>query len=420
MKISPPFACALLEPSVGAGPCEIIDAAFSFTPEVAGADGAGVFLGLGGVLWRWGTEEAAGQAFLDVLEKRGLVCRVGVAGRAFLARLAARQEKPLLVIAAGKERGFLEDLPLARLQLSEVLEGRLSALGLRRVGDFLRLSASQVGLRLGKEGLRLWRLCQGQEDEPLRPLGVPEELCEELEPEEPLERLEQLQAALELLWGRLASRQALAGRWLEELALELAGEQQQVHRKITLRRPLWRIGKRELRGLLEGLEFSVPVERLVLRAEPCPPQAGQAELFDARGAGLPPPVRLPAAENIWQAQPIDSYLPGEFRLVPYLKWVSAAAACSALLPGLWRALRPPAPVKVECRAGRPVKLEASGKVCPSGRVMEACGPWRLESRWWSPDAFSRDYYQVELGGGHLCRLYLDRLRGLWFVDGLAG
>ena len=53
-----------------------------------------------------------------------------------------------------------------------------------------------------------------------------------------------------------------------------------------------------------------------------------------------------------------------------------------------------------------------------GRVRVASGPWGLEEDWWSPDRLERDYWDVELSGGGLYRIYRDRGSGDWFVDGI--
>jgi hypothetical protein len=48
----------------------------------------------------------------------------------------------------------------------------------------------------------------------------------------------------------------------------------------------------------------------------------------------------------------------------------------------------------------------------------ASGPWRLESDWWEEDPARRDYWDVELAGGGLYRIFRDRDSGEWFADGM--
>ena len=52
-----------------------------------------------------------------------------------------------------------------------------------------------------------------------------------------------------------------------------------------------------------------------------------------------------------------------------------------------------------------------------GRVRISSGPWRLEDSWWSDESAARDYWDVELEGGGLYRIYLEPKTGKWFADG---
>jgi hypothetical protein len=54
----------------------------------------------------------------------------------------------------------------------------------------------------------------------------------------------------------------------------------------------------------------------------------------------------------------------------------------------------------------------------SGTVRVAAGPWNLEEGWWSAAPASRDYWDVELSGGGLYRVYRDRARDKWYADGM--
>ena len=53
-----------------------------------------------------------------------------------------------------------------------------------------------------------------------------------------------------------------------------------------------------------------------------------------------------------------------------------------------------------------------------GLVRVAAGPWTLEDGWWSKQPIERDYWDVELSGGGLFRIYRDRKSGEWFADGM--
>jgi hypothetical protein len=53
-----------------------------------------------------------------------------------------------------------------------------------------------------------------------------------------------------------------------------------------------------------------------------------------------------------------------------------------------------------------------------GLVRVAAGPWSLEEGWWSAEPVERDYWDVELSGGGLYRIFRARTTGEWFADGM--
>jgi protein ImuB len=53
-----------------------------------------------------------------------------------------------------------------------------------------------------------------------------------------------------------------------------------------------------------------------------------------------------------------------------------------------------------------------------GPVKVASGPWGLEEGWWTEDPVGREYWDVELAGGGIYRIYRDRASGEWFADGI--
>ena len=53
-----------------------------------------------------------------------------------------------------------------------------------------------------------------------------------------------------------------------------------------------------------------------------------------------------------------------------------------------------------------------------GLIRVAAGPWSLEDGWWNERPVERDYWDIELSGGRLYRIYRDRQTGDWFADGM--
>src|SRR5690606_26083724 len=145
-----------------------------------------------------------------------------------IARIAAVRGEGIEVVLRGGERAFLAPLPLAALGASPALAETLARWGVGTAGAFAALPESGLASRLGPEGVRLWRLCRGRDDEPIVPRELPpifEEGCDldhEIVAMEGLLFL--LRPALERLVERLSCRGFSCGGLTMRLSLEPAGE----------------------------------------------------------------------------------------------------------------------------------------------------------------------------------------------------
>jgi protein ImuB len=76
--------------------------------------------------------------------------------------------------------------------------------------------------------------------------------------------------------------------------------------------------------------------------------------------------------------------------------------------------------KIQNSTLRLVSLASEPGATPrvQGLVRVAAGPWTLEDGWWSEQPVERDYWDVELSGGGLYRIFRDRTTGDWFADGM--
>jgi len=99
-----------------------------------------------------------------------------------------------------------------------------------------------------------------------------------------------------------------------------------------------------------------------------------------------------------------------------------------------RRFRLPVPARVLVRDGYPVRVTTERGDLDGGRVAAWAGPWRSSGEWWQiPDArlqprfdgrltqvgWDRDEWDVALSDGALYRIYRDRDRDRWFVDGIV-
>jgi hypothetical protein len=98
-----------------------------------------------------------------------------------------------------------------------------------------------------------------------------------------------------------------------------------------------------------------------------------------------------------------------------------------------RRFRLPVPARVLVRDGCPVRVTTERGDLHGGGVEACAGPWRSSGEWWQvPDArlqprfdgrftqvgWDRDEWDVALSDGALYRIYRDRDRDRWFVDGI--
>jgi DNA polymerase IV len=117
-------------------------------------------------------EEIAARLRAEVRERVGLPITVGVATTKFLAKVASAVAKPdgLLVVPPGRERDFLEPLPVEALWgVGPATAGRLRPRGLATVGDVARLGEEALVAILGvAAGRHLHALAHNRDPRPVR------------------------------------------------------------------------------------------------------------------------------------------------------------------------------------------------------------------------------------------------------------
>jgi hypothetical protein len=280
-----------------------------------------------------------------------------------------------------------------------------------------------------------------------------------------------LRQSLERTRKRL-EREDLACALLElELGLEPEGAE---HRRIRLPAPT-----RDVDALLaltrlelESKPPRAPVVAFISITHPDRPRRGQITLF---GAPEIHPDKLAGTlahlaarigpERVGSPRTIDGHLPERTHTVPFTpppapKLRQPPRQGRGLL--VVRVLRPPVPIEVITEEGRDARCSTLDTRYPphhredsrvaeggqkaiqnskfkiqnsalrlisvasesgatprvQGLVRVAAGPWTLEDGWWNNQPVERDYWDVELSGGGLYRVYRDRKTGDWFADGM--
>lgn len=448
----------------------LLEVAESFSPRVEDAGGGLVFLDLAGMELHFrsrespgtaasgshgegespGTPEdlAMGRALAAAAEAAGLPARVGIAASKLAARIAAGLPESPVVVPPGEEAAFLAPLPLGRLAPEAGVATTLERWGVRSIGDFARLPKSQVASRLGAIGRELHATARGLDPKPLVAREPPATFEEGMSLEWPLVTLEPFlfvgRSALERLCQRLESRGLACAQLGLSLRLEPDGHQE---RAIDLPAPT-----RDVKTLLtlvrldlEARPPGAPVAGFAFVAQPDRPREAQLSLYgpaalspDKLASTVARLFALLGPGRVGSPRPAAGHGPERFALVEYAPPppppVRRAPRAGRGLLAV-RVLRPP--IGLEVTTGGPgpegpsdgdavppleVRAIVAGAAAKrpkiQGAVKVAAGPWALEEEWWTEEPVGREYWDVELAGGGLYRIFRDRANGEWYADGI--
>lgn len=131
-----------------------------------GVEGRGIFAcDLRGTQRLLGSPEEIASRILATLERARTIAAVGIAGRPFVARVAAERAPAgdVLRVPDGHERAFLSRLSLAALPLDEEARDELVLLGIRDIGAFAALDHGAVLGRFGRAVAAAHALARGDD-----------------------------------------------------------------------------------------------------------------------------------------------------------------------------------------------------------------------------------------------------------------
>ena len=400
-----------------------------YSPLTATDPPDGLILDISGCAALLGGEPALLDDALARLRRAGFAVQGAIAevaaAAAALARVAPR------IVPAGGVPAAGSSLPIGAALRVETPE--LAKLGLRRIGDLLRLPRAPLARRFGPTLLDALDALTGARPQPLRPVAPPPDLSAALDLLEPVITRAGIDAVLDRLLSRLCQTLREAGLGARRLALlawrvDGAVQEAAIGTGLASREPahLRRLFAEKLERLEPGLGF----ERMALEVRASAPMASGAQAGLGGGPGGGIAGRRDEAAAL--AELLD-------RLGQRLRVRRAAAVAShwpermialgdphAAVPGLpagWGVQ--PAPVLL-LRRHLAVQVVAALPDDPPSllrwrgaahRVRQAEGPLRLEPEWWRTraEAAPRDYYRVELPSG--ARLWLYRAGLDWCLHG---
>jgi protein ImuB len=400
----------------------LLDLAREFTPRVEGL-GTTVLLDLHGLGRVWESPALLGRSLLDAGGGRGLELHAALAWTRMAALLAARGRAGLTVVPPGTEPEVLAPLPLELLGLDPERRDLFQRWGLKSLGDLAALPAAGLAERLGPEGARLRRMARGEDDEPLVATPKAESFECTLELEWPVDGLEPLSFLLGRVLEPLCAGLRARGRRAAGLVLDLVLVDRRLYRR-ALKPAAPSAEPRTWRTLLLlDLEAHPPDEaiaKVTVRAETTPARVVQFSLLDP---AQPSPERL--AETLARLQEwtaagragspalMDTHRPEAFVMGTFSPPAPAATPASCAPRLALRVFRPPLAAHVALRDGEPAFVSAAGI---RGAVVDRAGPWRASGDWWDV-AWSREEWDVSLGAAGVYRIFRDRMRDAWFVEG---
>ncbi|MGP4015459.1 DNA polymerase Y family protein [Saccharopolyspora sp. 5N708] len=197
----------------------------------------------------FGSEEAVAERLVDQIDAQvGVECQIGIADGLFAAVLAARRGK---LVAPGRSRDFLAPLLIEEIdQLADQLTEQRAAdqaelvdllrrLGIRTLGEFAALSASDVATRFGRAALLAHRAAGGREERPVQRRQPPPDLVvvENLDP--PVDRVDRAAFVAKILADQLHARLGDLGLACTRLGISARTEHgEELHRVWRCAAPL--------------------------------------------------------------------------------------------------------------------------------------------------------------------------------------
>jgi protein ImuB len=448
----------------------LLDCAAAFSPRVESTAAGTAILDLTGTekLFSCKNKDHPAQPWprsLRAITKKtnevGFDVRVALASNPDTAFLAARGFPENTIIRSGDEAQRLASLSIETLSLSTELHELLHSWGIRTFAALAALPEVAIVERLGQQGLYLQKLARGAISRPLLPLEPNSDFITDFEFDDPVETLESiffiLNRLLHDLCYRLISVAQAASelrltlklniRHLQNTALRDMACAQSNENRVTAEHDdefthAWKLPTPTqdknllfnlIRLLLERTAFSAPISRIKIEVIPVKPRLAQGGLF---APPSPEPEKLELTLEriggvvgttdsngiacVGSPHIPDTHKPGSFLVQHFLVETGPAPSPAPLQPAIpaLRVFRPALPISVELTGETPhfVRLRSRHH-----RVLAASGPWSTSGNWWNVAAWMREEWDVALkmpAGPGLYRIYRDRLRDQWFVEGM--
>lgn len=405
-----------------------------FSPAVeASTDHPGVlWLNASGLGHLYESLEAWARGIESGLEALGFTATLVVGFDRFaVGALAMARHKKSVMRSAEQERRVLMRVPLDRLNLDPGLLSAMHRLGVRRLGELLRLPRSKVAKRFGEVAERLYVEAHEGATVPVQAMQVRPEIERKVElgyPERNAMRLlARIQRELPGIVGELIAQDDLLAELRISLELERAAGERVAGRMVDAIKPSTpTLDEALLLDLLRLKLESTPMRRGVTRLElsvvPTRARRRQMTLLAERprrdlAAADRALARLRAElgeEAVGIVSVGDGHLP-EARTVwtPIRNLRVASPESPPLKPLIRRVSLPPIVLPPRAR-NEPDGWLVRGP--EDGPVVRSVGPQIISGGWWATE-IHREYHFLETARGSLLWTFFDRRRRRWFLQG---
>ncbi len=225
----------------------LIQSLYHLCPTLRRGGPGSIHLDLRGLDRHYPSTQALGNALLACVDA-DLRPRLGIAGSAFVASVAARRSRPgvVRVVDRADQQRLLERCPVELLPLPPATIQRLERLGLHRLGDLGQLPLTALVAQFGADGKRAWHLARGEDPDPFVAETISQPIVELLRLPTASSLASDLAVASRIAASRLLARSELRGQAVRRLRLDLFLE----HGGTLARTALIKGGTRDLKRLV--------------------------------------------------------------------------------------------------------------------------------------------------------------------------
>ncbi len=394
---------------------EVIRALQGVSDRVEGAELGTTYVRIDGLEGMYGGEEGVVRALLEAVPA-DLTARIGVADAKFPAFVAARMREPGVSHAPEDVRGFLAPYSVELLPVEADVKSKLHRFGLYRMVEVAAMEEHLIAAQFGREGSRLWALCNGIDDSPVVATAFEESIVEHSSLPFNSSSIELLFVTVDTLLRRGYDHPELGGRFVGMAALQCSARGwPSWAASIAFKQPVgrWERAAALIRNRLELEPPQIPVEDVTLTLSGFSGGSGEQ-------IGLFQDVKEKASRRLLEMEKrLQVRMNGKpvlHRIAQVAPWHPAPEMRALQIPidpAKKDDIKPlHAPTPVEVREGLARQPDAVQIERRWHRVTCIADRWTFDL-WWLPQPITRFYFRIDSDDGPIT-LFRDERDSLWY------